>query len=61
MAGRRVLEAAVYVQAGAVMWLAMDTAVRFTHPVVAVLVGLAAYWGATEVMDRLTAPFRTSR
>ena len=50
----------MYVPSVAVMWVALDTAVRFTHPVVAVLVGLGAFWGAIEVMDRLTAPLNTT-
>ncbi|MFE0088784.1 hypothetical protein [Streptomyces sp. NPDC059016] len=54
------LWAAVNVPSVAVLWVAADTAVRFTHPLIALFIGLAAFWGASALLDRLTAPLHAT-
>lgn len=56
------LWAAVHVPSLAVLWTVADTAVRLdAHPPLALVLGLAAFWGSTEVLDRLTAPLHATR
>lgn len=61
MAARRaLLWAAVNVPSIAVLWVAADTAVRFTHPLIALFIGLAAFWGSSALLDHLTDPLHTT-
>lgn len=62
MAGRQaLLWTAVFVPSIAVMLAVAETAVRLdAHPVTAMVFGFATFVVSSEVLERLTAPFRAT-